>query len=87
VIITADPEADLLLQDREIFMALKDAGANHVAAISRNVERPTRLRLGATPEGLTPDQLLERYLASKDVPFERIEVLLDHARQIFNAED
>jgi exonuclease SbcD len=87
VIITADPEADLLFQERDVFSALKDAGANHVAAIVRNVERPARLRLGTSPEGLTPDQLLERYLASKEVPFERIEVLLEYARQIFGTED
>ena len=86
VIVTADPETDLLFQERDVFAALRDAGANHVAAIVRNVERPARLRLGTSPEGLAPDQLLERYLASKEVPFERIEVLLDHARQIFNAE-
>jgi exonuclease SbcD len=87
VIVTADPEADLLFQERDVFSALKDAGANHVAAIVRNVERPARLRLGTSPEGLTPDELLERYLASKEVPFERIEVLLEHARQIFGTED
>jgi exonuclease SbcD len=87
VIVTADPEADLLFQDRDVFNALRDAGANHVAAITRNVERPARLRLGTSPEGLAPDQLLERYLASKEIPFDRIEVLLEHARQIFNAEE
>ena len=87
VIVTADPEADLLFQERDVFYALRDAGANHVAAIVRNVERPARLRLGTSPEGLTPDQLLERYLISKEIPFERIEVLLDHAQQIFDAEE
>jgi exonuclease SbcD len=87
VIITADPEADLLLQERDVFYALRDAGASHVAAVSRTVERPARLRLGESPEGLAPDQLLERYLASKEFPFERVEVLLDYARQIFAAEE
>ncbi len=83
LIVTADPEADLLLQDRLIHYALKDAGANYVAAIQRHVERPARMRLGTSPEGLTPDDLLERYLITKEVPSERIAVLLDHARQIF----
>jgi exonuclease SbcD len=87
VIVTADPEADLLFQERDVFYALRDAGANYVAAIVRHVERPARLRLGTSPEGLMPEQLLERYLASKEIPFERIEVLLDHARQIFEAEE
>jgi exonuclease SbcD len=87
VIITADPEADLLLQDRAIQAALLDAGANHVAAIQRLVERPARMRLGTAPEARAPDDLLARYFASKDVPFERIEVLLDHARAIFEADE
>jgi exonuclease SbcD len=87
LIVSADPETDLLLQERAVQFALQDAGANHVAAIQRDVERPARLRLGASPEGLTPDQLLERYLMSKEVPAERIDVLLDHARRIFEAED
>jgi exonuclease SbcD len=86
VIIAADPESDLLLQDRPIQYALQDAGANHVAAIVRNVERPARLRLGTAPEGLTPEELLERYLMTKDLPRERIDVLLEHARHIFSVE-
>ena len=87
VIITADPETDLLLQDRPIQLALQEAGANHVAAVTRSVERPARLRLGMSPEGLLPDQLLERYLLSKEIPAERIAVLIEHARQIFDTAD
>ena len=87
VIITADPETDLLLQDRLIHSALLDAHANHVAAIQRDVERPARLRLGTSPEGLDPDQLLERYLSSKEMPPDRIAVLVDHARRIFTQEE
>ncbi|HVO72138.1 MAG TPA: exonuclease SbcCD subunit D [Aggregatilineaceae bacterium] len=86
VILAADLEADLLLQDRPIQHALQEAGVSHVAAVVRNVERPARLRLGTSPEGLTPEQLLERYLLTKDVPQERIEVLIDHARRIFDVE-
>lgn len=86
VIISADPEADLLLNDRDIFYALKDAGANHVATIQHDVDRPARMRLGTSPEGLSPPELLERYFLSKDVPPERVAVLLEHARDIFEAE-
>ena len=82
VIVKADPEAELLLQDRPIQQALYDAGVNHVASIQRDVERPARMRLGAAPEGMTPEQLLERYLLTKDLPQDRIDVLLDHARAI-----
>lgn len=85
--ITADPESDLLVQERDIFQALKDAGANHVAAIQRHVERPARLRLGTSPEGLTPEELLERYFLAKDVPAERIALLLDRARALFAGYD
>jgi exonuclease SbcD len=74
LIITADPEADLLLQDRDIHQALRDSGVNHVAGIQHHVERPARLRLGTSPEGLTPDELLERYLVSREIPYERIQV-------------
>ena len=87
MIITADPESDLLLDERAIQFALRDAGANHVAALTRNVERPARLRLGSTPEGLTPVELLERYLQTKEVPADRIEVLVEHAREIFEQDD
>lgn len=84
VIVKADPEAELLLQDRPIQQALYDAGVNHVAAIQRDVERPSRIRLGASPEGLTPEELLERYLLTRDLPQERIDTLLGHAREIFD---
>lgn len=84
VVIKADPEADLLIQDRPIQQALYDAGVNHIAAIQRDVERPARMRLGTSPEGLTPEQLLERYLRTKEVAPERIQTLLEHARGIFD---
>jgi exonuclease SbcD len=86
-IINVDPENDLLLQERAIHMAIQEAGANHVAVVQRQVERPARMRLGPTPEGLTPDQLLDRYLASKEVSPDRIDLLLEHARQIFDGEE
>ena len=60
---------------------------SHVAVIQRDIERPARMRLGPSPEGLPPDELLARYLASKDVPSQRIELLLDHARQLFGADE
>ncbi len=84
VIISADPESEALLNDRAINHALREAGADHVAAIQRNVERPARMRLGETPEGLTPEELLDRYLAAKAVPGDRVEVLVEHARTIFD---
>ncbi len=87
VIVQADPEADGLLQDRVIMQALLEARVSHVAVIQRDVERPARLRLGGSPEGLLPDQLLERYLMTKEVSMERIGTLLEHARQIFDQDE
>lgn len=87
VIVTADPESDLLLDERAIQIALREAGANHIAALIRSVERPARLRLGSTPEGLTPVELLERYLMTKEVPSDRIDMLIEHAREIFEQEE
>ena len=86
VIIKADPEAETLLQDRLIRGALRDAGVYYIAALQREVERPHRLRLGTSPEGLTPEELLERYLAAKEIAPERITELLEHARSIFQAD-
>ncbi len=83
VLITADVEADPHLLDGDIFQALKEAGANHVAVIQRDVERPARLRLGISPEGLTPHELLERYLMIKEVAPERRDALLERARTLF----
>ncbi len=83
VLITADVEADPHLLDGDIFQALKEAGAHHVAVIQRDVERPARLRLGISPEGLTPHELLERYLMIKEVAPERRDALLERARTLF----
>lgn len=87
VIITSDPESDALLKPKLIENALLDRGANTVAAIQRQVERPDRTRFGPNPEGLTPPELLERYLASRDVPQERMTILLEAAQEIFQAVD
>lgn len=82
VIIEARLEQESLLQDAEIHRALKDA--YFVASISREIERAYRLRLGIdSPEELSPAELLARYLETRGTPQDRIEVLLEHAEQIF----
>ncbi len=75
-----------LLRDLEIRQALISAGADHVAALQRDIERPVRARLGSSPEQLAPEELLERYFQGKDVPPERIATLLDAARSLFETE-
>ncbi|MDH7486046.1 MAG: exonuclease SbcCD subunit D [Anaerolineae bacterium] len=76
-------EAEPLLDEGAIRKSL-DA-AFYVAAVAREVERPTRLRLGGqeTIEALTPRELLARYLQARQVPAARAEVLLHYADELF----
>jgi hypothetical protein len=66
-------------------MALEEA--YFVPRISMYIERAYRQRLGGeSPEELTPAELLARYLETKDTPPERLQVLMQHAEEIFQAE-
>jgi exonuclease SbcD len=87
LIISCTPETDALLKLKEIEQCLLDEGANNIAAIHREVEHPARMRLGANPEGLTPAELLEKYLLSRDFEPERIAVLMEAADDIFRSVD
>jgi DNA repair protein SbcD/Mre11 len=78
------PETDALLKDNIIREALNTAGVFHIAAIKRDVERPERTRLGASPEGLTNEELLERYLMSRNIEEDRRDVLIAAAREIIH---
>ncbi len=74
------------LREKDVMAALK--GAGYVAAISKDVERQARARLGgATPEGLSPFELLERYLESKGTEPERTRQLLEGAKKIISEQD
>jgi exonuclease SbcD len=82
VIVQAQAGQEELLRDADIRRALKDA--YFVAGISWEIERAYRQRLaGQSPEELTPAELLARYLESKDMPQDQIEVVLQHAEEIF----
>ncbi len=82
LIVQTTPETEARLREREIDKALQ--GANYVAAIVKETERPERVRLGgAAPESLTPSELLERYLASRTTEPERAKKLLEYAETIF----
>lgn len=85
--IQTTPQANAKLDDVAIRRAL--APAFHIAAITREVERPIRLRLGSQEsiEALTPLQLLERYLITRQMAPERIAVLLRYAQQLMAAEE
>jgi exonuclease SbcD len=82
VIIHTAAEKEALINEDEIRRAL--AGAFYVAAMVKDVERKVRLRLGNQPiEEMTPHQMLERYFQVKQMPHERIKLLLEHAEEIF----
>lgn len=86
MIITAAPENEPRIRDREITQALD--GCAYVAAIQRDIDYPARARLGVErPEGLSETELLERYLLAKGVSPERIDVLKAYAERIFMGED
>lgn len=87
VLLKLSPESEARLNEPAVREALKRAGAFFVAAIRKEVEQPARARLGANPEGLTPEELLERYLISQQTPPERRAELLEAAEPILNGED
>jgi DNA repair protein SbcD/Mre11 len=86
LIIQADAESEGKLYEGAIHNALREAHVSTVAGIQKEVERPTRTRLGASPEGLTATELLERFLISKALDDERIAVLLERAEVFFAAD-
>ncbi len=76
-------EQDASLREKDVRAALRDA--DYIAAINRQADREVRERLGGlSPEGMTPQQLLERYLFAKNVDDDRIELLAKHAEKIFD---
>jgi exonuclease SbcD len=85
VIVQARVDQEGLLRDADIRRALREA--YYVASVAKEIERAYRLRLGGeTPEGLTPSELLARYLESKDTGPERVKILVHHAEEIFQTE-
>jgi len=73
------------LREKDIAAALTRQHAGYVAAISKDVEREARARLGgATPEGLSPLELLKRYFESKGTEPERTQQLLERATKIIS---
>ncbi|HEY4691165.1 MAG TPA: exonuclease SbcCD subunit D [Anaerolineae bacterium] len=86
VIVRMRPEQEASFREREARAVLK--AADTVAAIMKEVERVERARLGGqSPEGLTPLELLERYLRSKDTSAERVRVVMEHAEKIVKREE
>lgn len=72
------------LREREIERALREADVNSIAAIAKDVEREVRAALGgASPETLTPAQLVERYFVSKGRPPEEVARYVKAADSLF----
>jgi exonuclease SbcD len=83
VIIKTTPEQEAALRDDEIRKALE--GAAYIAGISRDVDRPNRVRFGDhAVEQMTPRQALELYMQVKNVPTARAATLLSAAEQLMN---
>jgi exonuclease SbcD len=79
--ITLDEGQEALIDERAIRQAL--AGAGYVAAISKEVRREHRQRLGGQAvEELTPRQILELYLDARGVAPQRQELLLRYSDTI-----
>ncbi|MBL8156414.1 MAG: exonuclease SbcCD subunit D [Anaerolineae bacterium] len=76
------PETDARLNESTLRDALKHAGAYQIASIRKQIEQPARLRLGVSPEGLGPMELLERYFISKEMALDRRTELLDAAQAL-----
>jgi len=84
VIIHVTAEKEALINENEIRRAL--AGAFHIAAIAKDIQRQVRLRLDLgdqAVEEIAPPKMLERYFQVKQTPPERTKLLLEHAEEIF----
>lgn len=76
------PEQDASLREKDLRATLREA--DYIAAINRQADREVRERLGGlSPEGMTPKELLHKYLFAKNVDDDRIDLLVKHAEKIF----
>lgn len=77
------PEQDASLREKDLRAALRSA--DYVAAINRQADREVRERLGGlSPEGMTPKQLLQKYLFVRNVDEDRIDLLVKHAERLMD---
>lgn len=82
IIIQLSPETNASVKDSFLRRELLEAGVFHIAGIIRDIERPERARLGTNPEGLTHEELLEKYLISREIEPDRRDVLMEKAEEI-----
>jgi exonuclease SbcD len=85
LIIKATEAQEILIDDKPIRQALREC--NYIASIVRDIDRVQHRRLGGvSAEALTPQEVLELYLDSKETSEERKEQLLRYAEVIFRGE-
>lgn len=82
IIIQLTPETNASVKDSFLRRELLEAGVFHIAGIIRDIERPERARLGTNPEGLTHEELLEKYLISREIEPDRRDMLMEKAEEI-----
>ncbi len=86
LVVVLDEAQEIRLVDRDIKLALRDV--YDVASIRREVIRPPRGRLGAVSvEALTPMQVLERYLDTRQTDETRKKQLLEYAETLIREVD
>jgi DNA repair protein SbcD/Mre11 len=78
------PESEARLNENTVREELKRVGVYQLAAIRKQIEQTVRAQLGASPEGLTNFELLERFFISKEIPADRRHELLEAAEIIFD---
>ncbi len=85
VMIRLRPEQEASLREKDIRASLRSA--DYIAAINKQIDRDVREKLGnLSPEGLTPKELLHRYLFAKNTDDDRIDMLIKHAERLFENE-
>ncbi|MFN8376973.1 MAG: exonuclease SbcCD subunit D [Anaerolineae bacterium] len=82
VILQLTPESESRLNETAVREALRRADVHSIAPLRKEVEQPSRARLGGSPEGMSHLQLLERYFVSKEVTPERRDELMQLAQEI-----
>jgi exonuclease SbcD len=81
VVIKLKPHQESLLREKDITQALGQA--YYISALNKAIEREARQRLGGhSPEGLTAEQLLQRYFEAKGTEPERTQQLVECAKEI-----
>ena len=82
MIIQTKAELEPLIDDKACRQLLREAF--HIAAIVRDVGRSERMRLGqqTSVESLSRRELLAEYFKYREVPSDRIQVLLEHADKL-----